>query len=52
VPNSYLGDSFIPALRQAGFFPAYGRQVSSVPIPKENKVTDEIADVHNFFIEI
>jgi hypothetical protein len=33
-------------LRQAGVFPAYGRQASSVPISKENKATGVIADLH------
>jgi hypothetical protein len=35
-----------PAYRQAGVFPAYGRQVSFVPISKENKATGVIADIH------
>jgi len=33
-----------PAYRQAGVFPTYGRQASSVPISKENKATGVIAN--------
>jgi len=33
-----------PAYRQAGVFPTYGRQASSVPKSKENKATGIIAD--------
>jgi hypothetical protein len=36
----------LPCLRQAGVFPTCGRQASSVPISKENKATDVIADIH------
>jgi hypothetical protein len=36
-----------PAYRQAGVFPTYGRQASSVPISKENKATGVIADIHD-----
>jgi hypothetical protein len=48
-----LGVSVFPAYRQAGVFPTYGRQASSVPISKENKATGVIADIHiDFFSTI
>jgi hypothetical protein len=41
-----MGVLVFPTYRQAGIFPAYGRQASSFPISKENKATGIIADTH------
>jgi hypothetical protein len=45
-----LGVSVFPAYN-AGVFPAYGGQASSVSIGKENKATGAIADIHIHFFE-
>jgi hypothetical protein len=44
-----LGVSVSPVYRQAGVFPAYGRQASFVTISEENEITGIIADTHIVF---